>query len=53
MGVGDSATWKWRILVRFFGVMLLLIPFLIGMPGWNMGYAVLSAMAGFLLVMAS
>jgi VIT1/CCC1 family predicted Fe2+/Mn2+ transporter len=53
MGISDSATWKWRILVRFFGSMLLVAPFLLGMPVWNMAYAILSVMAGFLLVMIS
>ena len=52
-GFSDSATWKWRLIIRFFGAMMILIPFLIGMPVWNLAYAVLSVMAGFLLVMIS
>jgi hypothetical protein len=53
MGLSDSPSWKWRLVVRFFGIMLLLIPFLISMPAWNMAYAVLSVFAGSLLVMVS
>ena len=53
MGLSDSETWKWRLIIRFFGVMLLLVPFLISMPLWNMAYAALSVIAGFLLVMIS
>jgi hypothetical protein len=53
MGVSDSETWKWRIIIRFFGVMLLIFPFLLSMPVWNMAYAILSMIAGFLLVMVS
>ncbi len=53
MALSDSETWKWRLIIRFFGVMLLLVPFLISMPLWNMAYAVLSVIAGFLLIMIS
>ena len=51
--LSDSPTWRWRLIVRFFGVMMLMVPFLIGMPVWNMAYSVLSVLAGFLLVMVS
>lgn len=53
MGVSDSASWKWRLIVRFFGAMLMLVPFLAGMTAWNAAYAALSVGAGFLLVMVS
>ena len=53
MGISDSSSWKWRLIVRFFGIMLMLIPFLINMPLWNMAYSVLSVIAGFLIVMVS
>ena len=53
MGISDSSSWKWRIIVRFFGLMMVIIPFLMNMPLWNMGYAVLSVLLGFLLVMVS
>jgi VIT1/CCC1 family predicted Fe2+/Mn2+ transporter len=53
MGVSDSASWKWRLIVRFFGTMLMLIPFFTNMPAWNMAYAVLSVIVGFLLIMVS
>lgn len=49
----DSPSWKWRLVVRFFGILLLLIPFIINMPVWNMAYAVLSVLAGILIVMVS
>ncbi len=51
--LSDSPSWKWRLIVRFFGIMLLLVPFLISMPLWNMAYSVLSVIAGSLLVMVS
>ena len=51
--LSDPETWKRRLVIRFFGVMLLLVPFLISMPLWNMAYAALSVVAGFLLVMVS
>jgi hypothetical protein len=53
MTLSDSPSWKWRLVVRFFGIMLILIPFLINMPLWNMAYSVISVIAGFLLVMIS
>jgi len=49
----DSETWKWRLIIRFFGAVMLVLPFLISMTIWNPAYAALSILAGFLLVMIS
>lgn len=49
----DSASWKWRLVVRFFGAMLMVIPLLAGMVVWNPAYAALSVLGGFALVMIS
>jgi VIT1/CCC1 family predicted Fe2+/Mn2+ transporter len=53
VGLSDSSSWKWRLIVRFFGAMMLIIPFLMGMNVWNPAYASLFVMAGFLLVIVS
>jgi hypothetical protein len=49
----DSPSWKWRLVVRFFGILLLTVPFAINMPFWNLAYTALSVMIGFLIVMVS
>jgi len=49
----DSASWKWRLIVRFFGSVLMVLPFLAGMTSWNPAYAVLAVLGGFLIVMVS
>jgi hypothetical protein len=49
----DSASWKWRLIVRFFGAMLMVVPFPAGMTVWNPAYAALSVLGGFALVMIS
>jgi VIT1/CCC1 family predicted Fe2+/Mn2+ transporter len=49
----DSPSWKWRLVVRFFGSMLMILPFLAGMTVWNPAYAVISVLGGMLLVMVS
>ncbi len=49
----DSKSWKWRLVVRFTGAMLIMVPFLVSMTVWNPGMAWLSVLGGFLLVMVS
>ena len=49
----ESASWKWRLIVRFFGILLIIIPFLVNMQVWNIAYAVLSMIVGILLIMVS
>ena len=53
MGISDSATWKWRLIIRLFGIMMVMIPFLAGIAVSNPSMAWLSILAGFLLVMVS
>jgi glycopeptide antibiotics resistance protein len=49
----DSPSWRWRLIVRFFGTMMMLIPFLIGLQLSNAAYTSLSVLSGFLLIMIS
>jgi hypothetical protein len=52
MGFADSPTWKWRLLVRLFGIGLMLIPLLASLP-YGPSFTALSMSAGFIIIMIS
>jgi len=51
--LSDSKTWKWRLIIRFFGFLLSVVPFMINLHISNIGLALLAVLAGFALVIVS
>jgi hypothetical protein len=49
----DSASWKWRLIVRFMGAMFLMTPFLLNIMAVNPSFGALLIAGGFLLIMVS